>query len=187
MASSNIGIRHWWRLYESMLNWCTSIEALSGRIVQILDVGGGWFPEDIHLFSPEKLREAVQIIPEFLPNVKRLFFEPGKALAQPSMAVAMQVLEVRDTEAGIQDIVVDGSIAELPMYAFYPHRILFKENSHWRPLGRGKSRLLGRLCMEHDIVASNIDLPKTTRPGDVLIFCDAGAYDRSMSYVFGRG
>jgi diaminopimelate decarboxylase len=23
--------------------------------------------------------------------------------------------------------------------------------------------------------------------GDVLIFCDAGAYDRSMSYVFGRG
>jgi diaminopimelate decarboxylase len=41
--------------------------------------------------------------------------------------------------------------------------------------------------MEHDIVASNIALPETAQVGDVLVFCDAGAYDRSMSYVFGRG
>jgi diaminopimelate decarboxylase len=41
--------------------------------------------------------------------------------------------------------------------------------------------------MEHDVVASNIELPEGTRPGDVLVFCDAGGYDRSMSYVFGRG
>jgi diaminopimelate decarboxylase len=41
--------------------------------------------------------------------------------------------------------------------------------------------------MEHDIVASDVDLPETAQVGDVLVFCDAGAYDRSMSYVFGRG
>jgi diaminopimelate decarboxylase len=41
--------------------------------------------------------------------------------------------------------------------------------------------------MEHDIVASNVKLPETAEVGDVLVFCDAGAYDRSMSYVFGRG
>ncbi len=47
--------------------------------------------------------------------------------------------------------------------------------------------MLGRLCMEHDIVASNVELPETAQVGDVLVFCDAGAYDMSMSYVFGRG
>jgi diaminopimelate decarboxylase len=41
--------------------------------------------------------------------------------------------------------------------------------------------------MEHDIVAANVGLPAGTRAGDVLIFCDTGGYDRSMSYVFGRG
>jgi diaminopimelate decarboxylase len=46
---------------------------------------------------------------------------------------------------------------------------------------------LGRLCMEHDVVARDVELPKTAREGDVLVFCDAGAYDRSMSYVFGCG
>ena len=87
------------------------------------------------------------------------------------------------------EAVVDGSIAELPMYAFQPHRILGRdaETGEWLPLGRGKTRLMGRLCMEHDVVAWNVELPEGVGAGDVLIFCDAGAYDRSMSYVFGRG
>ena len=46
---------------------------------------------------------------------------------------------------------------------------------------------MGRLCMEHDIVATKVGLPEGTKAGDLLIFCDAGGYDRSMSYVFGRG
>jgi diaminopimelate decarboxylase len=186
MASSNIGVAQWWHLFESILRWCGSIEALSGKLIEILDVGGGWFPEDLAKNSGDKFRKAIEMIPEFLPNVKRIFSEPGKALAQPSMAVAMQILEIRDYENGAKEVVMDGSIAELPMYFFYPHRILYK-NGSWKSLTRGKAQLLGRLCMEHDIVASNVDLPETAQVGDVLVFCDAGAYDRSMSYVFGRG
>jgi diaminopimelate decarboxylase len=75
------------------------------------------------------------------------------------------------------------------MYFFYPHRMLRKcsVTGDLQPLGRGKTHLMGRLCMEHDIVAANVQLPEGTRAGDLLIFCDAGGYDRSMSYVFGRG
>jgi diaminopimelate decarboxylase len=85
--------------------------------------------------------------------------------------------------------VVDASIAELPMYSFYPHRMLRKcgRTGELTPLGRGETQLMGRLCMEHDVVASNVALPAGTEVGDVLIFCDSGGYDRSMSYVFGRG
>ncbi|MFN2501705.1 MAG: ATP-grasp domain-containing protein [Pyrinomonadaceae bacterium] len=189
MASSNIGVKQWWHLFKSMLRWCSTIEALSGRLVEILDVGGGWFPEDLQADSGERFRKAISLVPDFLPNVKQIFSEPGKALAQPSMAVAMQILEIRNGENDSKEVVVDGSIAELPMYFFYPHRVLCKDRSTggWRSLKRGKSHLLGRLCMEHDIVASNVDLPPMAAVGDILVFCDAGAYDRSMSYVFGCG
>jgi diaminopimelate decarboxylase len=61
--------------------------------------------------SGEKFRKAIELIPEFLPNVKRIFSEPGKALAQPSMAVAMQILEIRDSLGEPTEVVVDGSIA----------------------------------------------------------------------------
>ncbi len=189
MASSNVGVGHWWHLFESIMRWTSSIEALSGRLIEILDIGGGWFPEDFQKNSASDFRRAISMIPDFLPHVREIITEPGKALAQPSMAVSMQILELRNFENSVAEAVVDGSIAELPMYFFYPHRILYQTatGGDWKPLGRGKTKLLGRLCMEHDIVASNIELPETAQVGDILVFCDAGAYDRSMSYVFGRG
>ncbi|MET0752791.1 MAG: ATP-grasp domain-containing protein [Pyrinomonadaceae bacterium] len=187
MASSSVGVGQWWHLFESMLRWCGSIEALAGRVIETLDIGGGWFPEDLQKNSGEKFRKAVGMIPEFLPNVRQIFSEPGKALAQPSMAVAMRILEIRNFGEGASEVVVDGSIAELPMYFCYPHRILYKNGGGWKTLNRGKTQLLGRLCMEHDVLASNVELPETAQVGDILVFCDAGAYDRSMSYVFGRG
>jgi diaminopimelate decarboxylase len=189
MASSNVGVRQWWHLYESMLRWCRSIEKLTGRDIECLDVGGGWFPDDWHGDADDQFATAVARARDFLPNVKQIVSEPGKAMAQPSMALAMRVLEIQEAEGETEEAVVDGSIAELPMHFFQPHRILRQDarTGAWEPLRRGKTHLLGRLCMEHDIVASNVELPEGVQAGDVLVFCDAGAYDRSMSYVFGRG
>jgi diaminopimelate decarboxylase len=189
MASSNIGVNQWWHLYESMLRWCLSIESLTGREIEYLDIGGGWFPDDWHIERDDRFASAVHRAPQVLRHVKQIISEPGKAIAQPSMALAMRLLEFDETEEEIKEAVVDGSIAELPMHFFQPHRILHRDarTGEWRPLKRGKTQLLGRLCMEHDIVARGVELPDGARVGDVLVFCDAGAYDRSMSYVFGRG
>lgn len=187
MASSNIGVRQWWQLYESMLRWCRSIEQLSQRSIECLDLGGGWFPDDWHHKSPDKFESAIERAINALPNLQEIISEPGKAMAQPTMALAMRLLEVTDSD-NINEAVVDASIAELPMHFVQPHRILHRNNAgEWLPLRRGKTRLLGRLCMEHDIVAANVELPATLGKGDVLVFCDTGAYDRSMSYDFGRG
>ncbi|HZH89201.1 MAG TPA: ATP-grasp domain-containing protein [Pyrinomonadaceae bacterium] len=190
MASSNIGVGQWWHLFESVLRWCRSIETLSKRQIECLDVGGGWFPDDWHKDSGDQFALAIERARSFLPFVKQVISEPGKAMAQPSMAVAMRLLEFEESaEEDVTEAVVDGSIAELPMHFFQPHRILRqdKQTGEWQTLKHGKTHLLGRLCMEHDVVASNVELPEGARPGDVLVFCDAGAYDRSMSYVFGRG
>jgi diaminopimelate decarboxylase len=188
MASSNIGVRQWWHLYESMLKWCVSIQQLSQRPIACLDLGGGWFPDDWHDESAERLEVAVRRATALFPHLQEIVSEPGKALAQPTMALAMRLLDVDRSNKDVGEAVVDGSIAELPMHFVQPHRILHRNPAgKWLPLKRGKTRLLGRLCMEHDIVATNIELPAEARKGDVLIFCDAGAYDRSMSYDFGRG
>ncbi len=189
MASSNIGVAQWWHLFESMLKWCRSIESLTGRKIEMLDMGGGWFPDDWHSDDESKFARAVETVRALLPGARQIVSEPGKAMAQPSMALAMRILEIQEHEEDYVEAVVDASIAELPMHAFQPHRILRQcgTTGALQPLGRGKTHLMGRLCMEHDIVASNVSLPEGTKAGDMLIFCDAGGYDRSMSYVFGRG
>ena len=189
MASSNIGVQQWWHLYESMLRWCCSIERLTGRQIECLDVGGGWFPDDWLDDADDQFGGAVARACRILPHVRQIISEPGKAMAQPSMALAMRVLEIEEAQGEVREAVVDGSIAELPMHFFQPHRILRRDRrtGTWEALKRGKTHLMGRLCMEHDVVATNVELPLDARAGDVLVFCDAGAYDRSMSYVFGRG
>ncbi len=188
LASSNIGVRQWWHLYESMLRWCHSIEQLTRRPVECLDLGGGWFPDDWHFKSPETFKSAIARAKKQLPNLREIISEPGKAMAQPTMALATRLLEIDSSQSQIKEAVVDGSIAELPMHFVQPHRILHQNSTgEWTPLRRGRTRLLGRLCMEHDVVAANVELPPHVQKGDVLVFCDAGAYDRSMSYDFGRG
>jgi diaminopimelate decarboxylase len=189
MASSNIGVRQWWHLFESMLRWSRSIQSLAGREIELLDLGGGWFPDDWHGETDDRFAAAVARAKEALPSVREIISEPGKAMAQPSMALAMRLLEFDEEGGEIAEAVVDGSIAELPMHFFQPHRVLHRDSrtGEWRALARGKTALLGRLCMEHDIVARGLELPEGARVGDLLVFCDAGAYDRSMSYVFGRG
>jgi diaminopimelate decarboxylase len=189
MASANVGVAQWWHLLESMLKWCRAIERLTGRTIEILDMGGGWFPDDWHDSDDGKFASAVDTVRAILPGVRQIVSEPGKAMAQPSMALAMRVLEIQEHEEDYVEAVVDASVAELPMYFFYPHRMLrqCRETGALQPIGRGKTHLMGRLCMEHDIVAANVQLPEGTRAGDLLIFCDSGGYDRSMSYVFGRG
>jgi diaminopimelate decarboxylase len=50
--------------------------------------------------------------------VKQIVSEPGKAMAQPAMALAMRILEIQEHDNEHVEAVVDASIAELPMYFF---------------------------------------------------------------------
>jgi diaminopimelate decarboxylase len=193
MGSNAIGLNHWWRLFDQMLDSAHALEAESGRQVSCLDLGGGWFPNDwTDELIPHFEDRIIRRLQRVLPHVSEVCLEPGRALAQSSMALAVHVLETRHAGDGkIGEVVVDGSIAELAYhnYSVFPHRILWhnRAEQRWCALGRGRGRILGRLCMEKDILAEAIDLPTSLADGDLLVFCDAGAYDRSMSYSFGQG
>jgi diaminopimelate decarboxylase len=123
-----------------------------------------------------------------LPGLARFFVEPGKAIAQPTMALVTTVLEVRRNGDKVTEAVVDAAISDLPMAPFYPHRVYARaEDGQWKALAGRGDRLLGRICMETDILASDLALPDSLQAGDQLVIGDAGAYDASMSYNFGRG
>ncbi len=186
MASCMIGVRRWTEAFQSLLVLCRSLEQLSGRSIECLDLGGGFYPADLARLSSNSVQDAVA---EALPGVKAIYFEPGRALTQDTEALVSRILDVRKSYKGeIESIVVDASIAELPLARTQAHKIFYRASGGTcKPLGRGKVRVLGRICMEDDILAENVDVPNTVKIGDLIIFGDSGAYDRSMSYEFGRG
>lgn len=73
------------------------------------------------------------------------------------------------------------------MAAHQPHRAYMKRDPHWEQLIRGNDRVLGRVCMETDILLSQVCLPASLRVGDLIAIADAGAYDTSMAFPFGTG
>jgi diaminopimelate decarboxylase len=102
-------------------------------------------------------------------------------------------MEGRDR--GVSECVADACIAELPLSAGAIRPVYLFRRAGGVPGGEGrltrlqpgKARILGRICMEDDILAGSLDLPSDLREGDLIVFGNAGGYERSMSYGFGRG
>jgi diaminopimelate decarboxylase len=182
--ASTLGPGAWWAGLERVLRWAEAIQDRTGRPVAALDLGGGWHPDDwLDVFVPGLLarREALRAA---LPQLDTLLLEPGKALAQPLGIVVSRVLDARPSR---NEVILDASLAELSNIDYHPHRLLaHTEEQGWHRLPRGDGRLLGRLCMEADVLGRRRRVDYLA-PGDTVVVCDAGAYDASMTYPFGRG
>lgn len=187
IASSMIGVKTW---RDLAYNFLTAVDILSAQIGPrraTISFGGGWHPDDWDGFMQRELPRLVTVCRRTLPHVHRLILEPGKALCQRTMCLLSRVLEVRRSR-GRTEIVVDASIAELPDLRSHPHRMVScKPDGRIALWERGSDRILGRLCMEFDILADTVQIPPRIKAGDLMAFLDAGAYDASMAYPFSRG
>jgi diaminopimelate decarboxylase len=182
--SSTLGHDRWWASLDRVLRWAQAIQVRTGRPVEGLDLGGGWHPDDwLDVFVPSLLDRTEQIR-RALPALSVLLLEPGKALSQPLGVVVSRVLDARPTR---NEVILDASLAELSNIDYHPHRLLAHTAERgWHRLPRGSGRLLGRLCMEADVLGRRRQVDHLS-PGDTIVVCDAGAYDASMTYPFGRG
>ncbi len=190
VASDTLGPTRWNELVEEALSWAVVIADALNRSPIVFDLGGGWHPDDFReLFLPS-LGQLQAKVRTLLPEVERVIFEPGKAVAAPTGALPATILEVRERAEppGSVDVLVDVSIADLPMAALYAPRMeLVREGHSLGSLRGGTGRVLGSICMENDILAQGISFPVRPRPGDVLLIHDAGGYNSSMAWPFAKG
>src|SRR5581483_4441459 len=175
------------RLAESVARYAEELQRRSGATVTVFDVGGGKRPsqldDEVRSGSIECILSDVS---QRLSGVRALFLEPGQALATPCEAVLAVVLEVRRSQGTVSEIVVDAGFPELPQIKTFPHRFFLLGNGKPRLLGEGRGRILGRTCLEQDVLhdAAGLD---DCREGDAIAIADAGAYDASMAFRFARG
>lgn len=187
-SSQRLGWRRWWRAVRDVVAAASEIQRLAGKPITVVDIGGGWFPDDWYSVLLPSLPDLEATIVAALPDTRQIYLEPGRALAQPTFALVCRVLEVR--RCGTRDeLIVDGSLAELHAARAYPRHIAWRSEDAkaWTLLESGSAHILGRLCIETDILALDVTLPRELSVGDFIAFSDAGAYDMSMSYPFARG
>jgi diaminopimelate decarboxylase len=181
------GVDRWWRLLSEVIDRAQALERATAKPISCLDLGGGWRPADFLGYFLPTLSTVFAPARRPLMGLKHLLVEPGRAVAEPLAALMTTVLEVR-RGSGHCEVVVDASIAEVPEISVHHHQWLgCPRGGLPETLGPGGSTILGRSCVEADILASGIEIPGTVRAGDVFVITDVGAYDTSKSYPFGRG
>ncbi|GIG21081.1 diaminopimelate decarboxylase [Cellulomonas chitinilytica] len=183
----DVGAPRWWELVDGVVRAAAELESRSGRAVRCLDLGGGWEPADLLDGMLPRLRRTLGGVRRRLERLDEVLLEPGRAVAQPLVALVTRVLAVRSAAAWT-DVVVDASIADVPEIGRTAHDWWLARPGHRVPvLAGGGGRVLGRTCMETDVLHDRLRVPDGTRAGDVLVITDVGAYDTSKSYRFGRG
>ncbi|WP_269858318.1 diaminopimelate decarboxylase [Streptomyces sp. RPT161] len=112
--------------------------------------------------------------------VPRLTIEPGRAIAGPAGVALYRVLSVKRT-GDRTFVAVDGGMSDNPRPALYGVRYAPRLLGRRSPAGFRPATVVGRHCEAGDVLASDVQLPDDTRPGDLIAIPVAGAYHLSMA------
>ena len=189
LPADQVGPDIWLDCFDELITWATAIARETSVQISAIDIGGGWHADDFVDVLLPLLKE--QIAPRIadLGSSVELIFEPGKALSSNLAQFTANIVEVRD-QANLDsvEVLVDCSIADLPMTQYYAHKIeQYRGSRLLGVLSGGKDRILGSICMETDILATGVSFPEFPECGDKLIFSGAGAYNSSMAWPFAGG
>ncbi len=184
-AESVLGPQRWQREAAGSLGLADPLAARLGRPPAVVDFGGGWHVDDLPL-----VRDAIGHVLTYGPSCltdssPTVVLEPGKLVTEPAAAIVTRVI-VGGKRGKAREVVVDAALGDIPESRYRGHPLARFDGERWVPLRQGRDRILGRSCMEHDILATHVDLDGVSE-GDHLAFGQCGAYDLSMAYPFGRG
>ena len=179
-AQSDIGTHAWLLEIHRLLRITKTLEQLIGMPPAVVDFGGGWHYDDLPT-AVDQMRIAITQLRDEIEGVQ-VVIEPGKLLTQACGIRLARVIAM--TDGG--DAVASIGIPEIPLAHTFAHPVAVVANDLSQPLAAGNNRLLGRTCMENDVLATEVDT-RRLKVGDALAVGMCGAYDLSMSYEFGLG
>jgi len=186
LASSACGLERWERCAVSIFDFAAALEQLSRRRFSLVNFGGGWTAEDFDTALEPVIARLLAEAGAKLSGQPEFLIEPGKALAEPAQAILTRVVHIPRSHRGNRAAVLDAGVADVPLFASFPHRVALVRETVAR-LGAGSDELLGPSCMEGDRLSTAVALPEDLMVGDLIAICDAGGYDASMAHQLGRG
>lgn len=187
LAASSVGHKKWRQEFHATCIAAKTLQDVSGVRFKYVDIGGGFNCSSLDEYATH-IGESAAMVTKSLQSVEQLLLEPGKYIVQRSYCIVSRILSIDKTRSG-RDVVISAAISDVPDTWTSSHDIWIKKKFEdgWIKLGRGNDRLLGRVCMEDDVITKNIELPPDIHKGDYVVILDVGAYDHSMSYSFGYG
>jgi diaminopimelate decarboxylase len=171
---------------SAVIDYAQELERRCSVPVTIFDIGGGKRPLEFDAAVGSGDFEWIERrVRERLPHVQAVFVELAQALVTSGEGVIGSILEVR-RRGNITEAVIDAGYPEVPQVHSFEHRLFHLRAGNVRRLIHGTDRLLGRTCLEYDVISSSSSL-SGCRAGDAIAIADAGAYDASMSFGFAQG
>ncbi|PJJ97647.1 diaminopimelate decarboxylase [Lysobacteraceae bacterium NML91-0213] len=168
---------------------CDELGGIAERIGSILtiDIGGGLpipyrdedEPFDLDAWSAG-LAEVKAAYPGYL-----LAIEPGRYLVAESGALLLTVTQVVE-KSGIRRVGGDAGMNALMRPALYD---AWHDVHNLSRLDDGQHvefDVVGPVCESSDVLGRRRLLPAATRPGDVLLVADAGAYGHAMANTYNK-
>lgn len=110
----------------------------------------------------------------------KLVVESGRALVDEAGYLVSTVHAARQLADGGRAYVMDAGVNLLPMSLWCEYNV---EADVERPSASIPAAVVGPLCMNIDVIAAEVDLPRLQR-GDRLIFSPVGAYNHTQSTQF---
>jgi len=146
-----------------------------------IDLGGGFYETPI--------ADYIRGIAEEFGSAKdqfRLAIEPGTYIINDAVILATSVLHASD-DGKIQRVTVDASTSLLFPAHFAPLPIVHGTSDGADDLPLLPSLVFGNSCVNSDVLATDVELPRLTR-GDPVIIPSCGAYtiSRSQQFIYPR-
>ncbi|MCC6908628.1 MAG: hypothetical protein IT430_11845 [Phycisphaerales bacterium] len=148
---------------------------------EYVDCGGGLpaagesrssWAQGLAPFDLDGYGQLLRTIPGLRPSIREVWVENGRFISSSSAVLVVRVLDVKERERSRYLICDGGRTNHALVSDWQQHQVLTVENR----LGPTHlTTICGPTCMAYDRLA-RIELPRTVRAGDLLIWMNAGAY-----------
>jgi diaminopimelate decarboxylase len=178
--------------YRRALEEIVGVCQAAGFAPKYLDCGGGYPAPDVRTLQGRRydrrfrfgeLGNVYARALKQLPSVRELWLENGRFASARSGVLVVRVLETKDS-GRVRHVICDGGRTQHALISTWESHGLFSV-----PQREGRLRhtvVCGPTCMAFDQL-TRCPLPETLRPGDCLIWLDAGAYHLPWETRFSHG
>lgn len=179
-------------VYERVLTKTAEICRAARWAPRFVDCGGGFPPPHVLTrdgqavaagFDLSDMVGVFERAPKLFPQMEELWLENGRWLTARSGVLVVKILDVKERR-GMRTLICDGGRTTNALVSTWESHELLSLPQRRGPLCL--TTVNGPTCMAFDQLARR-PLPRSLRPGDHLIWLEAGAYHLSWETRFSHG